>query len=93
MNSTDSGLRSDSCSASNGVDSQVPSSSCSLALGPVANGDVTSGSTPVHHPSDTDTESRTGESECGTTYDLRACVSSEEFLNIQYSLSGPCGQM
>ncbi|GLD55021.1 NEDD4-like E3 ubiquitin-protein ligase WWP1 [Lates japonicus] len=59
VNGTDLGPRSDSCSASNGVDGQVPSISCSPALGHVVNGDSTPNSTPVHQPSDSDTESRT----------------------------------
>lgn len=61
MNGTDLGQRSGSCSASNGVDSQVPSGSCSPALDHVLNGDVTASSTPVHLPSDSDTDSRMGE--------------------------------
>ncbi len=61
VNGTDLGPRSGSCSASNGVDGQVPSSSCSPALSHVVNGDSTQNSTPVHQPSDSDTESRTGE--------------------------------
>lgn len=63
MNGTDLGPRSASCSASNGLNSQVPSSSCSPALGQVINGDVTPNSTPSHQPSDSDTESRTRECE------------------------------
>ncbi|XP_049420799.1 NEDD4-like E3 ubiquitin-protein ligase WWP1 [Epinephelus fuscoguttatus] len=59
VNGTDLGPRSSSCSASNGVDGQVPSSSCSPALDHVVNGDATPNSTPVHQPSDSDTESRT----------------------------------
>ncbi|XP_051910673.1 NEDD4-like E3 ubiquitin-protein ligase WWP1 [Hippocampus zosterae] len=59
VNGTDLGPRSASCSASNGLNSQVPSSSCSPALGHVINGDVTPNSTPSHQPSDSDTESRT----------------------------------
>ncbi|XP_049605414.1 NEDD4-like E3 ubiquitin-protein ligase WWP1 isoform X1 [Syngnathus scovelli] len=59
VNGTDPSLRSVSCSASNGLDSQVPSSSCSPALSRVVNGDVTPNSTPSHQPSDSDTESRT----------------------------------
>uniref|UniRef100_UPI0037E9BDCB NEDD4-like E3 ubiquitin-protein ligase WWP1 n=1 Tax=Semicossyphus pulcher TaxID=241346 RepID=UPI0037E9BDCB len=59
VNGTDPGLRSGSCSASNGLDAQVPSSSCSPALSHVVNGDSTPSSTPVHQPSDSDTESRT----------------------------------
>ncbi|XP_069554105.1 NEDD4-like E3 ubiquitin-protein ligase WWP1 [Brachyistius frenatus] len=57
VNGTDLGPRSDSCSASNGADDQVPSSSCSPALGHVVNGATTPNSTPVHQPSDSDTES------------------------------------
>uniref|UniRef100_A0A8C3AGV7 HECT-type E3 ubiquitin transferase n=1 Tax=Cyclopterus lumpus TaxID=8103 RepID=A0A8C3AGV7_CYCLU len=59
VNETDLGPRSTSCSVSNGVDGQEPSSSCSLALGHVVNGDVTPNSTPVHQPLEGDTESRT----------------------------------
>ncbi|KAA8580976.1 hypothetical protein FQN60_013934 [Etheostoma spectabile] len=59
VNGTDLVQRSSSYSVSNGVDSQVPSSSCSPALGHVVNGDATPNSTPAHHPSDSDTESRT----------------------------------
>ncbi|KAG7216721.1 hypothetical protein INR49_021104 [Caranx melampygus] len=62
VNGTDPGPRSDSCSASNGVDGEVPSSSCSPALSHVVNGDATANSTPVHQPSDSDTESRTASS-------------------------------
>ncbi|XP_039645880.1 NEDD4-like E3 ubiquitin-protein ligase WWP1 isoform X1 [Perca fluviatilis] len=58
VNGTDLVPRSSSYSVSNGVDSQVPSSSCSPALGHVVNGDTTPNSTPVHQPSDSDTESR-----------------------------------
>lgn len=64
VNGTDSEPRSGSCSASNGMDGQVPSSSCSPALSHVVNGDSTPNSTPVHQPSDSDTESRTGEALC-----------------------------
>ncbi|KAM7390755.1 hypothetical protein PAMA_008785 [Pampus argenteus] len=59
VNGTDSDPRSGSFSASNGVDGQVPSSSCSPALAHIVNGDATPNSTPVHQPSDSDTESRT----------------------------------
>ncbi|XP_010736450.2 NEDD4-like E3 ubiquitin-protein ligase WWP1 [Larimichthys crocea] len=59
VNGTDLVPRSGSCSASNGLDGQVPSSSCSPALSHVVNGDTTPNSTPVHQPSDSDTESRT----------------------------------
>ncbi|XP_041817007.1 NEDD4-like E3 ubiquitin-protein ligase WWP1 [Chelmon rostratus] len=59
VNGTDLAPRSSSCSASNGLDGQVPSSSCSPALSHVVNGDATPNSTPVHQPSDSDTESRT----------------------------------
>ncbi|XP_062235195.1 NEDD4-like E3 ubiquitin-protein ligase WWP1 [Platichthys flesus] len=59
VNGTDLDPRSESCSASNGVDAQVPSTSCSPALGHILNGDTTPNSTPVHQPSDSDTESRT----------------------------------
>nr|XP_033494611.1 NEDD4-like E3 ubiquitin-protein ligase WWP1 isoform X2 [Epinephelus lanceolatus] len=59
VNGTDLGPRSSSCSASNGVDGQVPSSSCSPALDHIVNGDATPNSTPVHQPSDSDTECRT----------------------------------
>lgn len=58
---TDLGPDSGSCSASNGMDEQLPSSSCSPALSHVINGDDTPNSTPVHQPSDSDPESRTGE--------------------------------
>ncbi|XP_054863165.1 NEDD4-like E3 ubiquitin-protein ligase WWP1 isoform X3 [Amphiprion ocellaris] len=58
VNGTDLGPRSGSCSASSGADGQVPSSSCSPALGRVVNGNTTPNSTPVHQPSDSDTESR-----------------------------------
>ncbi|XP_070841673.1 NEDD4-like E3 ubiquitin-protein ligase WWP1 [Chaetodon trifascialis] len=58
-NGSDLGPRSGSCSASNGLDGQMPSSSCSPALSHVVNGDATPNSTPVHQPSDSDTESRT----------------------------------
>ncbi|XP_031728180.1 NEDD4-like E3 ubiquitin-protein ligase WWP1 [Anarrhichthys ocellatus] len=68
VNGTDLGPRSSSCSVSNGVDEQEPSSSGSPAPGYVINGDATPNSTPVHQPSDGDTESRTvnGES-CDTS--------------------------
>ncbi|KAI3355083.1 hypothetical protein L3Q82_017959 [Scortum barcoo] len=56
VNGTDLGPRSGSCSASNGVDGQVPFNSCSPALSHVVNGDSTQNSTPVHQPSDSDTE-------------------------------------
>ncbi|KAF0028291.1 hypothetical protein F2P81_019378 [Scophthalmus maximus] len=59
VNGTDLDPRSDSCSASNGVDGLVPSSSSVPALGHVVNGDATPNSTPSHQPSDSDTESRT----------------------------------
>ncbi|KAM7370132.1 hypothetical protein PAMP_011412 [Pampus punctatissimus] len=59
VNGTDLDPRSGSCSASNGVDGQVPSSSCSPALAHIVNGDATPNSTPVHQPSDSDTDSRT----------------------------------
>ncbi|XP_034429013.1 NEDD4-like E3 ubiquitin-protein ligase WWP1 isoform X3 [Hippoglossus hippoglossus] len=59
VNGTDLDPRSDCCSASNGVDAQVPSTSCSPALSHIVNGDTTPNSTPVHQPSDSDTESRT----------------------------------
>lgn len=62
VNGTGLGPRSASCSASNGVDGEVPSSSCSSALSHVINGEATPNSTPVHQPSDSGTESRTGES-------------------------------
>lgn len=62
VNGTDLGLGSGSCSASNGMDGQVTSSSCSPALSHVVNGEATPNSTPVHQPSGSDTESRTGES-------------------------------
>ncbi|XP_056290361.1 NEDD4-like E3 ubiquitin-protein ligase WWP1 isoform X2 [Pseudoliparis swirei] len=58
LNGTAVGPRSTSCSVSYGVDGQEPSSSCSLGLGHVINGDITPNSTPVHQPSDVDTESR-----------------------------------
>ncbi|XP_072234990.1 NEDD4-like E3 ubiquitin-protein ligase WWP1 isoform X2 [Leuresthes tenuis] len=58
VNGTDLGPRSGSCSASSGADVQVPSSSCSSALDHVVNGDTTPNSTPVHQPSDSDTETR-----------------------------------
>ncbi|XP_077479863.1 NEDD4-like E3 ubiquitin-protein ligase WWP1 [Stigmatopora argus] len=57
-NGTDMSLRSGSCSASNGMNSQVPSTSCSPAPGYAVNGDVTPNSTPSHQPSDSDAESR-----------------------------------
>lgn len=60
VNGTDFGPRSGFCSASNGLDGQVPSSSCSPTLSHVVNGDATPNSTPVHQASDSDTESRTG---------------------------------
>lgn len=60
VNGVDLRPRSGSCSASNGVDGQVPSSSCSPALNHVLNGDAEENSSPVHHPSDSDTESKTG---------------------------------
>ncbi|KAF7659324.1 hypothetical protein LDENG_00299030 [Lucifuga dentata] len=71
VNGTDLGPRPDSCSASNGVDGQLPSNSCSPALGPVVNGDATPNSTPVHQPLDSDTENITvnGES-CATALSL-----------------------
>ncbi|XP_060949451.1 NEDD4-like E3 ubiquitin-protein ligase WWP1 isoform X3 [Limanda limanda] len=59
VNGTDLDPRSDSCSASYGLDAQVPSTSCSPALGHILNGDTTTNSTPVYQPSDSDTESRT----------------------------------
>ncbi|KAM9332458.1 LOW QUALITY PROTEIN: NEDD4-like E3 ubiquitin-protein ligase WWP1 [Pholidichthys leucotaenia] len=58
VNGTDLGPRSGSCSASSGADGQVPSSSCSPALAMPSNGDATPNSTPVHQPSDSDTDSR-----------------------------------
>lgn len=61
VNGTDLGPSSGSCSASNGVDGLVPSVSCSPALSHVVNGDASPNSTPVHQPSDSDTESRRGE--------------------------------
>uniref|UniRef100_A0A665WRD7 E3 ubiquitin-protein ligase n=1 Tax=Echeneis naucrates TaxID=173247 RepID=A0A665WRD7_ECHNA len=61
LNGSDLGPRSDSCSASNGVDGQMPSSSGSPALAHVINGDSTPSSTSVHQPSDNDMENRTGE--------------------------------
>lgn len=62
VNGTDLGPGSGSCSASNGVDGQVTSStSCSPALSHVVNGEATPNSTPVHQPSGSDTESRTGD--------------------------------
>ncbi|XP_057680099.1 NEDD4-like E3 ubiquitin-protein ligase WWP1 [Corythoichthys intestinalis] len=66
VNGTDMGLGSGSCSASNGVNSQVPSTSCSPALGYIINGDVTPNSTPSHRPSDSDTESRIQDREDST---------------------------
>ncbi|KAF3836130.1 hypothetical protein F7725_028688 [Dissostichus mawsoni] len=64
VNGTDLRPRSSSCSATNGLGSQVPSSSCSASLSHViVNGDVTPNSTPVHQPSDSDPESRTGNGE------------------------------
>ncbi|KAK9528004.1 hypothetical protein VZT92_014508 [Zoarces viviparus] len=59
VNGTDLGPRSSSCSVSNGVEEQEPSISGSPAPGHVINGDATPISTPVHQPSDSDTESRT----------------------------------
>nr|XP_046226774.1 NEDD4-like E3 ubiquitin-protein ligase WWP1 [Scatophagus argus]XP_046226775.1 NEDD4-like E3 ubiquitin-protein ligase WWP1 [Scatophagus argus] len=64
VNGIDSGPRSGSCSASNGLDGQVPSSSCSPALSHVVNGESTPNSTPVHQPSDSDTESKTVNGSC-----------------------------
>uniref|UniRef100_A0A672H625 HECT-type E3 ubiquitin transferase n=1 Tax=Salarias fasciatus TaxID=181472 RepID=A0A672H625_SALFA len=69
VNGTDLGPRSGSCSASSGADGQVPSSSCSPALGHVVNGDSTPNSTPVHQPSDSDTESRIVNGESGDATD------------------------
>ncbi|XP_029001586.1 NEDD4-like E3 ubiquitin-protein ligase WWP1 [Betta splendens] len=59
VNGAELGPRSGSCSTSSGTDGQLPSSSCSPALGHVVNGDTTANSTPVRQPSDSDTESRT----------------------------------
>ncbi|KAK2886221.1 NEDD4-like E3 ubiquitin-protein ligase WWP1 isoform X2 [Channa argus] len=65
-------------SASSVADGQVPSNSCSPALGHVVNGDSSTNSTPAHQPSDSDLESRTvnGDScdaglgpSCATTVD------------------------
>ncbi|KAM6900753.1 NEDD4-like E3 ubiquitin-protein ligase WWP1 isoform 3-T3 [Xenentodon cancila] len=56
VNGTDLGPRSGSCSASSGADVQVPSSSCSPALDHAVNGEAKPNSTPVHQPSDSDTE-------------------------------------
>ncbi|XP_061778372.1 NEDD4-like E3 ubiquitin-protein ligase WWP1 isoform X2 [Nerophis ophidion] len=61
VNGTDLGLHSDSCSPSNGGESQVPSSSCSPSSGPVVNGDITHDSS--HPPSNADVASRTAHSE------------------------------
>uniref|UniRef100_A0A1A7Z2G3 E3 ubiquitin-protein ligase n=1 Tax=Iconisemion striatum TaxID=60296 RepID=A0A1A7Z2G3_9TELE len=58
VNGTDLGQRSGSCSASSGTEGQVPSSSCSPAPDHTINGDTTPNSTPVHQPSDSDTETR-----------------------------------
>uniref|UniRef100_A0A674P817 HECT-type E3 ubiquitin transferase n=1 Tax=Takifugu rubripes TaxID=31033 RepID=A0A674P817_TAKRU len=60
-NGVDLHPRSASCSASNGVDAQVPSTSCSPALSHVLNGDAEETSSPAHQPSDSDTDSKTGE--------------------------------
>lgn len=61
VNGTDLGTRSSSCSVSNGVEGQEPSRSCSPAPHHVVNSDAPPNSTPLHQPSDSDTESRTGE--------------------------------
>ncbi|XP_053716754.1 NEDD4-like E3 ubiquitin-protein ligase WWP1 isoform X1 [Synchiropus splendidus] len=58
VNGVDSGPSLGSCSSTNGLNSQVPSSSCSPALGHIVNGDATSNSTPIHQPSDSDSEGR-----------------------------------
>ncbi|XP_068604169.1 NEDD4-like E3 ubiquitin-protein ligase WWP1 [Brachionichthys hirsutus] len=58
-NGADSDLRLASCSASNGLDGPVSSSSGSPALCHVVNGDSTSDGTPTHQPPDSDTDSRT----------------------------------
>lgn len=78
VNGTDLGPRSGSCSASSGADGQVPSSSCSPALGRVVNGNTTPNSTPVHQPSDSDTESRmvNGES-CDTALGQSSATRSD----------------
>ncbi|XP_077951737.1 NEDD4-like E3 ubiquitin-protein ligase WWP1 isoform X3 [Gasterosteus aculeatus] len=59
VNGTDLGTRSSSCSVSNGVEGQEPSRSCSPAPHHVVNSDAPPNSTPLHQPSDSDTESRT----------------------------------
>uniref|UniRef100_A0A1A8L513 E3 ubiquitin-protein ligase n=1 Tax=Nothobranchius pienaari TaxID=704102 RepID=A0A1A8L513_9TELE len=58
VNGTDLGQRSGSCSASSGAEGQAPSSSCSPAPDHTLNGDTTPNSTPVHQPSDRETETR-----------------------------------
>ncbi|XP_041824464.1 NEDD4-like E3 ubiquitin-protein ligase WWP1 isoform X1 [Melanotaenia boesemani] len=58
VNGTDSGPRSGSCSASSGADGLMPSSSCSPAVDHIINGESSANSTPVHQPSDNDTETR-----------------------------------
>lgn len=77
VNGTGLGPRTGSCSAS---DSQVPSSSCSPALRRVVNGDATPDSTPVHQPSDSDTESRTVN---GESCDVPLRPSSETAGDVQ----------
>ncbi|XP_037311856.2 NEDD4-like E3 ubiquitin-protein ligase WWP1 [Pungitius pungitius] len=59
VNGSDLGPRSSSCSVSNGVDGQEPSSSCSPSPRHVVNRDAPPNSTPVHQPSDSNTDSRT----------------------------------
>ncbi|XP_060949449.1 NEDD4-like E3 ubiquitin-protein ligase WWP1 isoform X1 [Limanda limanda] len=78
VNGTDLDPRSDSCSASYGLDAQVPSTSCSPALGHILNGDTTTNSTPVYQPSDSDTESRTvnGES-CDVALGLSSATTGD----------------
>uniref|UniRef100_A0A3P9KCB0 HECT-type E3 ubiquitin transferase n=1 Tax=Oryzias latipes TaxID=8090 RepID=A0A3P9KCB0_ORYLA len=58
MNGSDLDPRSGSCSASSGAEGQVPSSSCSPARDHAVNGETTLNSTPVHQPSDGETQNR-----------------------------------
>ncbi|XP_008305909.1 NEDD4-like E3 ubiquitin-protein ligase WWP1 [Cynoglossus semilaevis] len=90
VNGTDLGQRSDSCSAFNGVDDEVPSSSCSPARCHIVNGDTTPNSTPVHQPTGSDTESKTVNGEscdvdlrplCATSSDVPSSSEDREFCS------------
>lgn len=97
VNGVDLRPRSGSCSTSDGVDGQVPSSSCSPALNHVLNGDAEESSSPVHHPSDSDTESKTGgvftagemsvNQPVKTLYWTCFCCSAPEFMSTTFPFS------